>query len=105
MSVPVMLKDQFGNPIPALGILSAKTLDGSSASAASATVLSETETLAVYIFALDSRVWIKTGANPTAVAEADDNIPIAADSYIVIPIDANNKIAGIGGKFTYAIAK
>lgn len=101
---PTMPKDQNNESIPILGVASSKTLDGISASIASA-VLSTTEVLSVYIFALDSRVWIKIGADPTAVAEADDNIPIAADSYIVLPVPPNNKIAGIGGKFTYAIAQ
>ena len=96
----LMPKDDQGRSVQTMGWDHSKTITATTSTQIAA--FSSTETEIVHLFAHDDKIWIKIGADPTAVAEADDNIPIAPDSYVAWPVPAGMKVAAIGGKLTYA---
>lgn len=94
-----MLRDAKGDIIRALKPVSAVTLDGTAESVQSAAIATDT---AVRLVALTA-VWIKTGANPTAVAEAADNFYLPAGAVEFMVLTAGNKLAVIGGKLNMGV--
>lgn len=94
-----MLTDAKGNVIEALKPSTAVTLDGTAASVQSAAQITDT---VVRLAAIDN-VWIKTAANPTAVAEADNNFYLPAGAVEYLVLTTGNKLAVIGGKLNMGV--
>lgn len=93
------------NPVPALPYESSAPVAATASTSAASAVIDATFNRMIEVIALDDRVWITQGTEPTAVASAANNIPVEAGTSKWFIVEAGNKIAGIGGPFVYALAK